>query len=87
MKLLEEMARDMVGDGQRPNLYFVTLHGRVIAISTRQETARAIWAELPRDEESAVEDRLNGVICSTEPREDGRGWIRYDDTQGHCLIR
>ena len=60
MKTLDALARDLVGDGKTPNLFFVTNRsGRVTAIITSKaaalEFAGASGAYL-------VEDRMHGEV-------------------------
>lgn len=58
---LEDMARDMVGDGKSPNMFFATnSEGKVLAIVAGTKTdgikvGKALGAYL-------VEDRKNGVV-------------------------
>lgn len=77
---LEATARDMVGDGGTPNLFFVTLHGTVIMIARDGEAAHDYWVSLTRRNrcECALEDRQNGVICMAGTDEAGR-WEYFDD--------
>lgn len=84
VKELEQLARDMVGDGKRPNLFFVsTLADGIVLISRSFETAYEFWRGLPRDTETALEDRQYGVICDTSPEEDGGNRLRtWNDSAG-----
>ena len=70
---LEELARAMVGDGQAPNVFFVTDQGVVTLVSTSYHAAYAAWGTL-RDrvpmQECALEDRLTGILASVEPEDD-----------------
>lgn len=77
---LQDMARDMVGDSGTPNLFFVTEEGVVTTVTRNLDLARQAWRLLPRNRESAIEDRQTGVLCSVEQGEDGR-WFAYDDTE------
>jgi hypothetical protein len=70
---LEKLARDMIGDGKSPNLYFVTLKGAVVSVDTDVNRALAAWRALAYAEplrECALEDRLYGVLASVTPRSD-----------------
>lgn len=70
------MARDMVGDGRKPNRYFVTDGGRVVLVTTDRVAAYRHWVVLARRRplaESALEDRLFGVIASVSPDSDAPG--------------
>lgn len=84
IKALEILARDMVGDGKKPDLYFVTDRGVVVAIETDLDAAAQRWRDLaarsPRVE-SALEDRLTGVLASVAPESEAPGarLIRIDE--------
>lgn len=73
IEALEALARDMVGDGEKPDVFFVTDEGRVVAIETDARRAYDRWRELaqrlPR-KESALENRTYGVLASVEPEDD-----------------
>lgn len=57
---LNAMARDLVGDGKSPNLYFsTTIDGRTIAIMTSKHAAIEFAKVYDAD---CVEDRKHGVI-------------------------
>ena len=83
---LEDMARDMVGDNGSPNLYFVSIHGPgeprtgIFLVTSDFDVAYDAWRKLPRDTETALEDRQTGTIASTEPESDKRGarFVTYD---------
>lgn len=65
---LEAIARDMVGDGKRPNVFFVSLEPLGIVMITRDfQAAYQYWKGLSRSAETSLEDRQTGVICSNEP--------------------
>ena len=71
---LENLARDMVGDGKRPNLYFVTDGGTVTMVTRDRVAARGAWYDLSMRrplQECALEDRLTGVLADVSPDEDG----------------
>lgn len=73
VEALETLARDMVGDGGTPNLFFVTDGGNVTMVSTEEENARAAWRALADRfplRECALEDRQTGVLASVQPEED-----------------
>lgn len=73
MKVLENMARDLVGDGGSPNLFFVTDNGVVVTITRDFDVAHRAWHGLATRQpkvESALEDRKNGTIAQVVPRED-----------------
>jgi hypothetical protein len=78
---LETLASSIIGDGKLPNVYFVTVAGKVRYIATNFDEARELWRKLPRNIETALEDRLFGVIASTEPRDDeDTRLVTYDDS-------
>lgn len=67
---LELLASDLIGDGESPNVFFVTLDGNVQLITTDGPVAYRFWKNLPRNVESSLEDRQTGCICTVEPLED-----------------
>lgn len=70
---LERFAKLAIGDGMPPNLYFVTDEGVIVTITRSRELAYRHWRELSKRRpmvESAMEDRLNGVLASVEPESD-----------------
>lgn len=82
IELLEAIARQMVGDGIRPNIYIVTRKGAVETITRHLPTAYARWRQIVRDsrDECALEDRLVGVLASREPDDDNsRRLVIFDD--------
>lgn len=72
-------ASKMVGDGQFPNVFFVTLGDSTFLMTENFNEAYVTWRALPIVLESTLEDRLYGVVCSNEPDEDGI-MQRYDDS-------
>lgn len=86
LEFLEALARELVGDGKSPNLFFVSSEGNVILISRDFDVAYLKWKQhaQDRDHESALEDRQYGVISSVEPSEDesGRLVVRDDSRSG-----
>lgn len=58
---LEQLARDLVGDGRQPNLYFVTLNGKVDMVTVDKDTAMNHYSDLGVG--AAVEDRLTGLVA------------------------
>lgn len=80
----ENLARSMVGDGEKPDVYFVTIKGVVVTITRDLPTAYKQWRELSAnvDVETALEDRLIGTIASVQPVEDGaKELIKLDDSK------
>lgn len=78
---LELLATNVVGDGGVPNLFFVSIEGVIITVTRTFSVAYDHWKSLPRDKETALEDRKWGVICSTGAREEGSSQlITIDDS-------
>lgn len=80
----EAMAREMVGDGKQPNLFFVAVAGNIVSISLDFRTAYAEWRarSLGLKIETSLEDRRFGVIASVEPEEDNDSkLVRRDDSR------
>jgi hypothetical protein len=64
----------MVGDGGKPNVYFVTHKGHVTTVTVNFEAAYQAWKDvISMTEESALEDRRTGVLASVEPESDRPG--------------
>ena len=77
---LNALATEMVGDCKLPNVFFVTVKGNVIMVTTAGWKAHKFWLDLPHSVETALEDRQNGVLCSNEPEEDGsKNLVWHDD--------
>ena len=65
VKLLNELASEMVGDGKKPNVFFVTEKGDVITVTQSFEKAYSEWRILAQNHiESALEDRQTGILAS-----------------------
>jgi hypothetical protein len=83
IKRFEAMARDMVGDGKKPNIFFVTYEGVVVTITRDLHVAYNHWHQLASRapfKECALEDRRHGVLASVEPVEDGSSrLVKRDD--------
>ena len=79
IQALEELPRNMVGDGGTPNLYFVTVKGNVLLISQDFEIAYRAWREFsfPAKMETGLEDRQVGVLASVEPDEATGRFVRH----------
>lgn len=76
VEALDALPREMVGDGKRPNVFFVTDEGHIALISLDFEISYLFWKTLAARRpliESALEDRLTGVIASVEPESDEPG--------------
>lgn len=83
---LEILAQNMVGDGKSPNLFFVSLGGTILTITRSWDTAYSHWKSLVSQyptQESMLEDRRFGVICSVEPKSENviKGLIVIDDSR------
>jgi hypothetical protein len=63
MAKLDVMAREMVGDGKNPNLYFVSDTSHVLACFTRKQDAVDFAMLVGAD---IVEDRLHGEVWGSE---------------------
>jgi hypothetical protein len=78
----QRLASKMVGDGKTPNTFFVTREGVTELITTHFPTAYRYWLRLPREVETALEDRLCGCLGTNEPEEDGSKKLVFsDDTE------
>lgn len=86
---LEEIATRAIGDGQSPNLFFVSMDREgVMMISRDFYHAYSYWKGLPKNIETALEDRLWGVICSTEPKsETDPTLVTYDDSDRFLTLQ
>lgn len=75
--VLEELARTMVGDGQTPDLFFITQKGVVVAVDVDPEAAYSRWRQCQHGKrgpvECALENRTYGVIASWQPESDEPG--------------
>jgi len=49
IEALEQLARDTVGDGKSPNLFFVSIEGVIITVTRSFNVAYAEWKDLPRN--------------------------------------
>ena len=82
IKFLEKLASEKIGDSGKPNLFFVSVepHG-VVLISREFDVSYNYWRNLPKNVESALEDRQFGCICTVEPKEEGGKLIEFDDSE------
>jgi hypothetical protein len=84
IKQLNTLARNMVGDGQKPNVYFVTVQGNSVLIATDFAQAYGYWRSLANSRtESALEDRQIGVIADAGYLNEGAPtrWEVRDDSR------
>jgi len=82
IQALETLATEMVGDGGKPNIFFVSVEGDIILITRLFEPAYEVWKRYSRkkDRETALEDRHHGTLASVEPEDDGpRARLLYRD--------
>ncbi len=73
IEALETLASELIGDGQEPDLFFVTDRGNVCLLSVDGEQAYEAWLSLARRlplTECSLESRTIGVLCTVEPEED-----------------
>ena len=85
----EEMAQEYIGDGKRPNLYFVFARNSIVLISQEFSIAYQAWKDFskpPYEDMTALEDRLVGVLAAVEPDSDepGAQLVKIDNT--HFLM-
>ncbi len=71
---LDSIATELIGDGGRPNLYFVIVGDRVRTVTTNGKLAYREWKRYAeRNKECLLEDRRHGTLCSVEPESDEPG--------------
>lgn len=74
--ILDDLAREMVGDCEKPDLFFVREEGTVFLVTDRFAVAYEVWKNLPRTMETSLENRCFGVICSNVQSAEGKYyWI------------
>jgi len=79
------MARELVGDGKEPDLFFVSLDGNIVTVSMNFETAYEEWLRYAHGNriETTLEDRWYGTIASVESEDEGSSkLVRIDDSRG-----
>lgn len=70
MPNLNDMACQMVGDGKKPNLYFVTIDGKTVAASEDFNRAVDVAERMAgSDTPALVEDRETGVVWENDASE------------------
>lgn len=77
---LNAIALRFVGDGNFLNYYFVTDRRHVVMITDDYDAALLRWQAIARKtpmQESAMADRLTGVIACVEPDGDSTTVLRY----------
>lgn len=85
-KLLNELPVNLVGDGQMPNMFFVSVKGNVVLATTDAHAAYGYWEQLNPNQDSALEDRLNGVVCSSSIEDETDTRIIIDDMHRFGLL-
>lgn len=79
---LDALAVRLVGDGKKPNIFFVSREGDVLTVTQDYAVALSHWETLANNMDGVVtlEDRLSGVLASVEPETDepGAKLVRYD---------
>ncbi len=72
LQALESLASETIGDGKTPNIFFVTVEGRVVVVTQDLMIAKQAWGLFAEsmDIETSIEDRLVGVLASIEPDSD-----------------
>ena len=77
----QALATEMIGDGQQPDVYFVSKGEQVVYISTVFVAAYHYWQHMSGWNNSCMlENRTFGVIASHEKNEQGK-WETFDDTE------
>ena len=79
---LEELARTLVGDNKKPDMFFVSYDGNISLVTTDFNAAYHYWREITQKNrgETALENRTWGVICDRSPVEEGsKKLATYDD--------
>ncbi len=66
---LEQMARNKVGDGKSPNLFFVGVGGGIVAVTRKLAEAKAMAHALAGH--VTVEDRKTGLLYDSQ---EGAHW-------------
>lgn len=72
----------MIGDGENPNVYFVTVGGNVSFISTDFFTAYGCWKvnSCMKNKETTLEDRKWGQICAVGKEDTSEKFVTIDDS-------
>ena len=81
---LNELARSMVGDGQSPEVFFVSVLGNVVMATTDPHAAYSCWRGYP-NAETSLESRKFGVICDCTYNKEEGCWESTDDF--HLVVR
>jgi len=62
----DKMARDLVGDGKKPNIFFVTSGKTVVGVLFNEVAAISAARALGETRRVLVEDRLRGEVWGNE---------------------
>lgn len=86
IEVLQNLASQIIGDGSKSDMFFVTDQGVVVTVTRDFDTAYAHWKQLARRSpfvECALENRTVGVLASVEPDSDDDGALLEvrDDTR------
>jgi hypothetical protein len=78
---LEKLAREMVGDGKSPDLFFVSREGVIITITRDFPRAHQEWQNLLwQNCVCQIENRRYGVICQKDKDEETGRFFTRDDS-------
>lgn len=86
---LNKLATELVGDGEKINVFFVSLGSNVQMVTTEFEPAYKLWRTLTRENSSAetyLEDRKWGVIADRSPAAEAANsrLVTHDDSWEFC---
>lgn len=76
--VLDKMATELVGDGESPNLFFLSVSSKVVAVITSKKSALAMFDRTRLENEYknpvCLEDRKQGTIADHCKDEDSKRW-------------
>lgn len=80
---LQKLATEMVGDETNPDVFFVSVNGTIVMVTTVFAEAYRFWDNFAKETnlqvETCLENRCYGVIASVEPKDEGSSkFIRLD---------
>lgn len=84
VKKLNDLATEMVGDGKKKNVFFVTVKGDVVLIAVDFAQAYGYWRSLANTRvQCMLEDRQTGVLADAGylNEEQPHRWEVHDDTR------
>lgn len=76
---LQELATNIVADGKKPNLFFVSQEGVILHVGRDFTTAYKFWKSLPTNVETCLEDRKHGTVSDTSPMDDDNPKLVTED--------